>query len=490
MIMTATTAARTGSPSAHELAQRRLSIGFMNWAHAIDHFVILIYPTVVIELEAVYGQSYSTLIALSTASFVAFGLFSLPAGWLGDRWSRRNRMVAFYFGCGGCLIGAALEPAQYDGRVLFRLRRLTDRRRAGADALRARLRAVHARRVCRDLSSGRHGHDRREREAARPHARLQWRLRQSWRLARGRHYRRAHRSSILAWRISRARRGLHRHRRRLCPVRTARGAACRSALDRARRIDVDDACGNHFRLVPGRGGERRSCLRYHFGVAAEDRRRAHRRHFPCRCRWAHHGGVFVRRPGAAHRWPACRARPAAHSVRRAGDHAVFRRSLVGLRAWHDAAVRARLHDGRDLWPDHRQRSHSGPLQRRRLAQPALCAALLRHLHDFGRGRDDDRIPLWSRRLRARARRYRGGRARLPDRRNPDRGPRQRRGKGEAAGGGAAGGVIQDRVDAALVTFCAAHPSVAANWRGTQGFGWQEPRLPAIASLRHSSNVRM
>jgi MFS family permease len=113
MIMTATTAARTGSPSAHELAQRRLSIGFMNWAHAIDHFVILIYPTVVIELEAVYGQSYSTLIALSTASFVAFGLFSLPAGWLGDRWSRRNMMVAFYFGCGASLIGAALAPTLY-----------------------------------------------------------------------------------------------------------------------------------------------------------------------------------------------------------------------------------------------------------------------------------------------------------------------------------------------------------------------------------------
>jgi MFS family permease len=113
MIMTAAGAAQTASPSAHDPAQRRLSIGFMNWAHAIDHFVILIYPTVVIELEAVYDQSYSTLIALSTASFVAFGLFSLPAGWLGDRWSRRNMMVAFYFGCGASLIGASLAPTLY-----------------------------------------------------------------------------------------------------------------------------------------------------------------------------------------------------------------------------------------------------------------------------------------------------------------------------------------------------------------------------------------
>jgi len=90
---------------------RRLSIGFLNWAHALDHFVILIYPTVVLELEAVYGGSYATLIALSMASFVAFGLFSLPAGWLGDHWSRRNLMVAFYIGCGFSLVAAAFAPS-------------------------------------------------------------------------------------------------------------------------------------------------------------------------------------------------------------------------------------------------------------------------------------------------------------------------------------------------------------------------------------------
>jgi MFS family permease len=89
------------------LSRRRVSIGFLNWAHALDHFVMLVYPTVVIELQAVYGRSYSELIGLSTASFIAFGLFSLPAGWLADLWSRRNMMVAFYLGCGASLIGAA-----------------------------------------------------------------------------------------------------------------------------------------------------------------------------------------------------------------------------------------------------------------------------------------------------------------------------------------------------------------------------------------------
>ncbi len=84
----------------------KLSIGFINWAHAIDHYVMLIFPTVVIGLELIFGKSYAELIALGTASFVAFGIFSLPAGWLADRWSRRNMMVLFYGGCGLSLIAA------------------------------------------------------------------------------------------------------------------------------------------------------------------------------------------------------------------------------------------------------------------------------------------------------------------------------------------------------------------------------------------------
>ena len=63
-------------------------IGFINAAHFLDHYVLLIFPTVVIGLETELGRSYAELIVLSTACFVAFGLFSLPWGWLGDHWSR------------------------------------------------------------------------------------------------------------------------------------------------------------------------------------------------------------------------------------------------------------------------------------------------------------------------------------------------------------------------------------------------------------------
>jgi MFS family permease len=86
------------------------SISFINWAHALDHYVMLIFPTLVIGLELIYGRSYAELIVLGTPAFIAFGVFSLPAGWLGDRWSRRNMMAVFYAGCGLSLVAAGLAP--------------------------------------------------------------------------------------------------------------------------------------------------------------------------------------------------------------------------------------------------------------------------------------------------------------------------------------------------------------------------------------------
>jgi MFS family permease len=88
---------------------RRRAVAFLNWGHLLDHYVILIFPTVVIGLEAVYGRSYGDLITLSTAAFTAFGLFALPAGWLADRWSRRKMIAVFFIGTGLCAIGVGLS---------------------------------------------------------------------------------------------------------------------------------------------------------------------------------------------------------------------------------------------------------------------------------------------------------------------------------------------------------------------------------------------
>jgi predicted MFS family arabinose efflux permease len=90
---------------------RQRAIAFLNLAHGMDHFALLIFPAVVIGLEVVFKRPYDEMIALSTGAFVAFGVFSIPAGWLADRWSRRNMMALFYFGCAASLAGAGLSPS-------------------------------------------------------------------------------------------------------------------------------------------------------------------------------------------------------------------------------------------------------------------------------------------------------------------------------------------------------------------------------------------
>src|ERR1700693_1694377 len=85
----------------------RRSLRFINAAHFLDHYVLLVFPTVVIGLEIELQRSYGELRALATACVVAFGLFSLPWGWLGDHWSRRRLMAIFFFGAAASLAAAA-----------------------------------------------------------------------------------------------------------------------------------------------------------------------------------------------------------------------------------------------------------------------------------------------------------------------------------------------------------------------------------------------
>lgn len=82
--------------TANALSQR--TVIFVNIAHAIDHFVLLIYPTAVIAIAVERGLDYATLITLATGAFVAFGLCSLPMGWIAGWTGRRNLMAVFFFG--------------------------------------------------------------------------------------------------------------------------------------------------------------------------------------------------------------------------------------------------------------------------------------------------------------------------------------------------------------------------------------------------------
>ncbi|MFM9983050.1 MAG: MFS transporter [Burkholderiales bacterium] len=96
------------------MKNNNLLIPFINLGHALDHLVMLIFPTVVLALSRDLNRPYAELLPLSLGGFIAFGVLGLPAGWLGDRWSRYKMMTVFFFGLGGALVltGFATETWQ------------------------------------------------------------------------------------------------------------------------------------------------------------------------------------------------------------------------------------------------------------------------------------------------------------------------------------------------------------------------------------------
>lgn len=87
----------------------------LNVGHFLDHLFTLIFATVAaLALHREWGVGYAALLAYATPGFFAFGLFSLPAGWLADKWSRDGMMVVFFIGIGLASIatGFANSPLQ------------------------------------------------------------------------------------------------------------------------------------------------------------------------------------------------------------------------------------------------------------------------------------------------------------------------------------------------------------------------------------------
>ena len=79
---------------------RSFHAGVLNVGHALNHYFLLIFPTVVLTLHKEWGMSYAELLQVGSAAMLIYGLMSLPAGWLADRWSRKGMMLVFYFGMG------------------------------------------------------------------------------------------------------------------------------------------------------------------------------------------------------------------------------------------------------------------------------------------------------------------------------------------------------------------------------------------------------
>ena len=95
-------------------------IGFVNAAHFIDHYAMLIFAAAVIIMGPALGMAYSELLPYATPGFIAFGAGSLITGWLGDRWSRRHMMVIFFAGIGLSMIAVGLvqTPLQLGAALL------------------------------------------------------------------------------------------------------------------------------------------------------------------------------------------------------------------------------------------------------------------------------------------------------------------------------------------------------------------------------------
>src|SRR5581483_5008990 len=95
-------------------------IAFVNSAHFIDHYAMLIFAAAVIVMGPALGMAYSELLPYATPGFVAFGAGSLLTGWLGDRWSRRHMRVIFFIGIGCAMIsvGFVQTPLQLGAALL------------------------------------------------------------------------------------------------------------------------------------------------------------------------------------------------------------------------------------------------------------------------------------------------------------------------------------------------------------------------------------
>lgn len=103
------------------MTRDQLHFLLLNIGHFLDHLFMLVFATVAaLALHREWGIGYADLLAYATPGFFAFGLFSLPAGWLADKWSRDGMMCVFFIGIGVSSIAAGFATTPFQmGLGLF-----------------------------------------------------------------------------------------------------------------------------------------------------------------------------------------------------------------------------------------------------------------------------------------------------------------------------------------------------------------------------------
>src|SRR5215469_9573263 len=85
-------------------------IAFINIAHTVTHYSLMVLPTAVLAMAGpggAFGAQYGPILALATGMFVLYGLFSLPQGWIAQRTGRPALMTVFFLGTGLSMVATA-----------------------------------------------------------------------------------------------------------------------------------------------------------------------------------------------------------------------------------------------------------------------------------------------------------------------------------------------------------------------------------------------
>ncbi len=90
---------------------RRL-VWMIGLSHAINHFVMLIFPAVLLLVQAEFGLGYAGLGLLASVAFACYGLLALPAGILTDRLGGERVLAVWLLGgsVACCTIGLSTGP--------------------------------------------------------------------------------------------------------------------------------------------------------------------------------------------------------------------------------------------------------------------------------------------------------------------------------------------------------------------------------------------
>jgi len=92
-------------------ANPRREIVFINAAHGLTHYCLLILPTAVLAMAitgGAFGGSYGPILALATGMFMLYGIGALPQGWLAARLGRKTLMSTFFLGTGLSMMATGL----------------------------------------------------------------------------------------------------------------------------------------------------------------------------------------------------------------------------------------------------------------------------------------------------------------------------------------------------------------------------------------------